>query len=179
MKKAFLIVSILVMSLFLYSCSTSEKKNEINVESNVEKQNVEVKVDPFIFKINDVEIKMNEKAAPILEKLGKAKSEFVAPTCAFQGVDKVFTYSGFQVNTYQKDDVDYILGVLFIDDSVKTTEGLRLFEKIDKAKELYGDIEGKEGYYKYEKGDSSLAVVEEKGEIISIEYRAIFDAPKH
>lgn len=63
---------------------------------------------------------MNEKAAPILEKLGEPMEYFEAESCAFEGLDKIYTYSGFELHTYEMKGTDYVASVMFLDDSVST-----------------------------------------------------------
>lgn len=49
------------------------------------------------------------------------------------------SYPGFDLYIYQKDGDDYVLSVVFMDDSVATTEGLRLWDDASKVKDLYGN----------------------------------------
>ena len=51
-----------------------------------------------------ITIAMNEKAAPILGHLG---SSIILGRVAFEGLDKIYTYSGFELHTYEIEGVDY------------------------------------------------------------------------
>ena len=42
-------------------------------------------------------------------------SYFEAPSCAFDGIDKTYTYAGFELLTYPKDDKDYVSSVVLKD----------------------------------------------------------------
>lgn len=176
MKKRVLLLLALALCLVLAGCSQGNDSKGENKE-NKDAQNTSQEANAsggYVFVKDGVEIKMNARADELIQGLGKPQSEFIAPTCAFQGNDKVFTYPGFQLNTYQNEkSEDFVLGVLLTDDSVATKEGLRLFDPISKVKELYGETEVKEGLYRYEKGDCLLSIVDNNGKVYSIEYRAI------
>ena len=69
---------------------------------------------------------MNEDASAVVEELGEADDYFESESCAFEGLDKVYTYPGFTLNTYPVDDKDYVLSVVFRDDTVSTDEGISI-----------------------------------------------------
>lgn len=176
MKRNVILIFVLALCLSLAACAPSTLKSEDRGSTQTTQKTEKTDEKEFVFVKDNVEMVMNAKAAQIIEKLGKPQSEFIAPTCAFQGDDKTFIYPGFQLNTYQDAEKnDYVLGVLFTDDSVATAEGLRLFDDISKVKELYGETEVKEGLYRYEKGNSILSIVDNNGKVYSIEYRAIIN----
>lgn len=178
MKKNLILIFVLALCLSLVACSSGAPKESKNDKGNYQSTQNEAQSaqEEFVFKKDAVEIRMNAKAAALIEKLGKPQSEFIAPTCAFQGDDKTFIYPGFELNTYQDaEGTDYVLGVIFSDDSVMTAEGLRLFDDISKVKELYGETEVKEGLYRYERDNSILSIVDNNGKVYSIEYRAIIN----
>ncbi|HBG77138.1 MAG TPA: hypothetical protein DDW86_09305, partial [Clostridiales bacterium] len=62
----------------------------------------------YSYEYNGIKIPMNVDAAPIVKKLGKPANYFEAASCAFQGLDKVYTYSNFEIGTYPKGDKDFI-----------------------------------------------------------------------
>lgn len=131
----------------------------------------------FIFEYNGVEIPLHAKAAPIIEDLGEAKDYFEAESCAFQGLDKTYYYSGFELTTYPKDkDTDCISVIYFNDDSVSTKEGIYIGSSEADVVEAYGnEYEGGEGSYSYTRGDNSLMFIIEDGIVTSITYQAIVE----
>lgn len=134
----------------------------------------EPEVPGYVFEVNGIPIQMNGEAAPILEKLGKSKSYFEADSCAYQGKEKTYTYSGFELHTYEKDKTDYVLAIIFLDDSVSTKEGITLSSSLSDIKKAYGDKYKEEtGLYTYEQGKSKLSFVIENDEAASVEYDAI------
>ena len=128
----------------------------------------------YVFETEGVVIKMHAEVEPILQKLGEAMEYFEAESCAFQGMERVYTYSGFELHTYEMDGTDYVAAVIFLDDSVSTKEGVYLFSSLEDVLAAYGD-----GYvktndmYSYEKGGSKLSFLIENGEVTSIEYMAV------
>lgn len=175
MKKISIILIILIM---LTACSggnnTSSTPNEPvdNVNENGSDDNLVS--DGFVFETNGVEIAMNQEVAPIIEKLGDSKEYFEAEHCALPGLEKTYTYNGFELYTYEKNGVDSVSSILFLDDSVKTKEGIYLYSSLDDVLEAYGDdYEQKLDLYIYERGDSQLCFLIEDGEVTSIEYIAI------
>ena len=142
----------------------SQENQEVDQEKGYE----------FVF--NGVTIAMHSKMEPILEKLGEPMEYFEAESCALPGMEKIYTYSGFEILTYEKEGVDYVLSVVILDDSVSTKEGIYLYSDLDSLIEKYGDDYTKElNTYKYESGQSQLVFLVEDDEITSIEYLATME----
>ncbi len=142
----------------------SQENQEVDQEKGYE----------FVF--NGVTIAMHSKMEPILEKLGEPMEYFEAESCALPGMEKIYTYSRFEILTYEKEGVDYVLSVVILDDSVSTKEGIYLYSDLDSLIEKYGDDYTKElNTYKYESGQSQLVFLVEDDEITSIEYLATME----
>jgi len=125
----------------------------------------------FVFISGDVQIVIDAEAETIVEALGKPKSYFEAASCAFEGLDKIYTYPGFEVNTYPLKDVDYISSVILKDDTVATPEGLAIGDSKDKIEELYGnDCTVDNNLIVYERGEMKLRIILKDDTIASIEY---------
>lgn len=134
----------------------------------------EAVAEAYVFSYQGTEIPMNAPAAPIVEKLGEALSYFEAESCAFQGIDRTYTYSGIQINTYPLEETDYISSVLFTDDSVSTPEGLEIGSSREDMIAAYGEDYVEEyGQYTYTKGDSQISILLEDGTVTAIEYLAV------
>ncbi|MCL2699489.1 MAG: hypothetical protein FWE68_04185 [Defluviitaleaceae bacterium] len=127
---------------------------------------------PFIY--NDITIHVGIPAEPILRKLGEPLHYFEAPSCAFEGIDRTYFYSGFELHTFPMGDADYILAVRFTDDSVKTPDGVYLGKSvIDTLAVLGGYDEYNNGMYTYIKGRGSLGVMTENGVVADLSYNFI------
>jgi hypothetical protein len=168
--------------LVLTGCSSGKSTSTASTENSTQKAVVESSKKPeesekpqgYIFETNGISIAMNAKVAPILEKLGKEKSYFEAESCAFQGMDKTYTYNGFELHTYELNKVDYVASVIFLDDSVSTKEGITLNADIKDVLRLYGDkYTNKSNLYTFQLDKSKLSFMIENDKITSVEYTAI------
>lgn len=129
--------------------------------------------DGYVFTVNGVQVEMDADAAPILEKLGEPVSYFEAESCAFEGLDKMYTYNGFELDTYPKGNNDYVSTVIFKDDSVATAEGVAIGDSLEKLQQAYaGEGTQEDGMIVYEKGGMKLCFILNEDEIVSIEYRS-------
>ncbi len=127
----------------------------------------------YAFVVKGTTIAMHAEAAPILAKLGDPKEYFEAPSCAFQGTEKSYVYSGFKVTTYELDGKDHIASVLVLDDSIATPEGVFLGATLDDVTKAYGTAYAQNlGLYTYTSGKMTLAFLLENGKVTSIEYAA-------
>ena len=110
--------------------------------------------------------------APVLEKLGEPLSYFEAASCAFEGLDKTYTYSGFQIITYPDGEKDCVSTIVLKDDSVSTAEGVSIGESKERLQEVYGSGSEEGNMIVYAKGDMKLCFIMQNDEIASIEYRS-------
>lgn len=126
----------------------------------------------YAFIYNGVVIEIDALAEPVLTQLGEANSYFEAPSCAFQGIDKMYTYNSFELDTYPREDSDYVSSVLFKDDSVTTAEGIGIGDSAEKLAEAYGSgAEEENGMVVYRKDGMKLCFIVEDDSITSIEYK--------
>ncbi len=127
----------------------------------------------YAFIYNGVVVEMDVDAAPVIEQLGEADSYFEAPSCAFEGIDKIYTYGSFELDTYPTDEKDYISSIIFKDDTITTPEGIGIGDSAAKMEETYGTGQTDEnGMAVYEKDGMKLCFILEGETIASIEYRS-------
>lgn len=139
-------------------------------------QEEEGTADSFVFEYEGTEISVNQEMAGVLEALGEPNSYFEAASCAFEGLDKMYTYSSFEIDTYPEGDKDYISCIYFKDDMVQTQEGVSLFMTQADMESAYGtDYEMDNGAFVYTKGNGQLSFIIENDEIVSIEYKTMVD----
>ncbi len=130
----------------------------------------------YYFDYKDVKIYINDEADPILDKLGEPMSYFESPSCAFQGMDRIYSYSGFDIYTYTdaEDGPEYIFTVAFMSDAVSTVEGISIGDKVDKVVSQYGeDYKASSNQYVYSDQNTKLSFLIENGEVTAIEYNMI------
>ncbi len=130
----------------------------------------------YIFEYNDISIPLNTDVKPILKELGEPMNYFEAESCAFQGLDKTYYFSGFELTTYPNEGDDYVSFIDIKDDSVSTAEGIYIGSPAADVVEAYGEeYTGGENAYIHTKDDSSLIIITENDEVISITYQAIVE----
>lgn len=124
----------------------------------------------------DCPLPMNAEFAPLLAFLGEPDSYFEAASCAFDGLDKTYTYTGVEMITYPDGERDYISSVRILDSNVSTPEGITIGSTQEDVAAAYGeDFQELGEQYVYEDGDARLSVLFEDGAAISVEYTALND----
>ncbi len=129
--------------------------------------------DGYTLTLDGVKIEMEAPAEPIVEELGEPKDFFESESCAFEGLDKEYTYSGFKLKTYPVDDVDYVSSVVFMDDTVSTDEGITIGSTREEVVEAYGeDYTEKGSSLTYTKSDTSLIIGMDGDKVATLEVDA-------
>lgn len=128
----------------------------------------------YTFEYKDVKIAVEAPSAAIVEALGEPTNYFEAPSCAFVGMDKIYTYGGLEFQTYTEGEKDYIATIRFLDDSITTPEGIGLNASVDDVIAAYGS-EYKQSFnqYTYTKGRCNLSFIIENNEVVSVEYASV------
>lgn len=125
----------------------------------------------YFFEYNGVKMGIDDLSEPILKALGEPMHYFEAPSCAFQGMDKIYSYNGFEFQTYTEDGKDYIYSIHFLDDSVTTYEGIGLNASLEDIVDAYGSNYVQSfNQYTYTKGECNLSFILENNEVVSVEY---------
>ncbi len=126
----------------------------------------------YVFMTGGVTVEMDGDMAPVLEALGEPVSYFEAASCAFEGLDKIYTYNGFEIDTYPAGDTDLVSAVILKDDSAATVEGICIGDSLDKVLEAYGEGKQENGMLTYEKDGMKLCFILQDDSVISVEYRS-------
>lgn len=155
---------------------SSDEKNE--EEENINEGDKVLSQSGYMFKTDGISgsilLTADMEAAPVINALGEPENYFEAPSCAFMGVDKIYTYSHFEIDTYPDGGTDKISMILFLDDLVATPEGICIGMTIDDVKRVYGNgYEEINGACVYKKNNTKLTFLVKNGEISSIEYTSM------
>lgn len=126
----------------------------------------------YVFVTGGVTVEMDGDMAPVLAALGEPASYFEAASCAFEGLDKIYTYNGFEIDTYPAQDTDLVSAVILKDDSVTTAEGICIGDSLEKLLAAYGEGNRENGMLVYEKDGMKLCFILQDDSVISIEYRS-------
>lgn len=124
----------------------------------------------YVFETNGTTISVDADMAPIVAALGEPTSYFEAASCAFEGLDKVYTYNGFEINTYPSGDKDLVSSIVLKSDSVTTKEGAYIGMTLDALKGIYSDAEEVNGSVTLEKDGMKLLFIIDGGAVKSIQY---------
>ena len=175
MKRLLILMLSLVMALSLAACGGSgdDSKSSGNTNQAAPTAKANSKYVPTYKGCN---LPMNAEFAPLLDFLGEPDSYFEAASCAFDGLDKTYTYAGVEIITYPNGDKDFISSVRILDGTVSTPEGVTIGSTPEEVAAACGDGYQELGsQYVYSDGDAEFSVLFEGGKAISVEYTAIND----
>ncbi len=166
-----IVITILTLCLFTACGSTSSPDDGAVIEPPTATATESNGAGGFVYLNSGATFEIDAPAADALAKVGEPLSYFEASSCAFGEQDKVWTYQGFRVDTYQLDGIDYILDVILTDDTVMTSEGVRIGDSTDDILAAYGTPTLTDtNYMIYESGDMRLAFLLNGDTITTIEY---------
>lgn len=138
------------------------------------KQDTKAEVDveaTYSFASNGVVFTVDMLAADIIAALGEPTSYFEAPSCAFNGLDKTYSYPDFQIETYEGEGGDRISTIILVSDLVSTREGVCIGDDASVLADKYPAATAEEDtMVKYEKNGVCLLFILEDGVISSIQY---------
>lgn len=167
MKKIFVIIPLLLCFLFASCVAPADNSNGGTDSTPAESAK-------YVFEVaaaNDFEISIDQNMADVLENLGEPLKYFEAASCAFDGLDKTYTYAGFVITTRPDGEKDYVNSILLTDDSVTTPEGLYIGANTDAVTAAYGTPDQQtETLMSYVSGATALNFIIQDGAVISIEY---------
>ena len=175
MKKRIITVGlIMTMAVSLMACGSSDDTKVIAsnaASSEAASTSEEATTAGYVFNYDGIDIAVDADAAPVIEKLGDYNSYFESPSCAAEGIGKLYTYNDFEIQTYPDGDTDRILYVMLRTDNVATAEGIDLSSTREDIVEAYGQATEEEtGSMKYEKDGMTLVFLFDGESLISIEY---------
>ncbi len=127
----------------------------------------------WVFKKDGVTIELNAPAEPVIQALGAAQNTYEAPSCAFDGMDVIYVYPGYEVLTYAKDGNAIISGVVLRDDTVSTPEGAYIGMTKADVENLYGQKANTAGSLQVDKGNCTLLFIFTDEAVTSIQYNML------
>lgn len=125
----------------------------------------------YVFKYNGVTVSVDEDMSAVLEGLGEANNYFEAASCAFQGLDKTYTYGSFVIETYPQGEKDYVSTITLKDDAVSTAENISIGSSLTDVTNAYGTDYTEQGnMLVYYKDGMKLCILVENDAVSSIQY---------
>ena len=93
----------------------------------------------YTFEYKGTSISVNTAIEPVIEKIGEPSSKFEAPSCAGQGTDFIYTYSGFEIDTSPAENItNAIAAIIIVSDEVETPEGITIGNTKEEVEAAYG-----------------------------------------
>lgn len=190
MKKIIsIIVALTVAALALTACGGSDNGKTTTAAPEAEKESTvtgepaseaqpaaDTAAGRFTFTFKGTTINVKDEAAPILEALGECKNYTEETSCAFDGLDKSYTFTSFILTTYPEGEKDRVNSITLLDDTVSTAEGICIGDAQDKVESVYGaDAFNGVNAYIVSEGDAQLTIILESGKVSSIQYVALFE----
>jgi hypothetical protein len=143
MKKKIHIYIVFFLALVLLAgCSAKESSDSGDAEVPEAGSFSEADI---ALKINGKVYRCSEDVDSLLEELGDDYSYSEAISCAYDGLDKSFSYTNFDVYTYPDGDVDRVSEITAYTNEVSTLKGLTVGDTVERMEELYGTGYSEEG----------------------------------
>lgn len=125
----------------------------------------------YVFRYNGVAVSVDADMADVLEGLGEPNDYFEAASCAFEGLDKTYTYSSFVIETYPQGEKDYVSTIILKDDAVSTAENIYIGSSLTDVTNSYGTDYTEQGsMLVYNKDGMKLCFLMENDTVTSIQY---------
>lgn len=169
MRKSLAVAGMICVAL-LAGCG-SDKQTSTNTQTSA--PNTQESVKGYVFEVNGIQIGVDMDASTVVSKLGDPVSYFEEPSCAAQGIAKLYTYASYEIDTYPDGDKDLIATIILKDDNVKTAEGIDISKTKADVIAVYGDkYEETAGQIAYVKDGMKLCFILDGDNIASIEYNS-------
>lgn len=118
-----------------------------------------------------VTIQLGGDFEEIYAQLGEPQEYFEAPSCAFEGLDKIYYYNGVEVRTCPEGASDFVSAILLKDDTMTTPEGAYIGMTMETVFAKHGSSYTQENnHYVYRSGEGTLTFVEEGDVVVAITY---------
>jgi hypothetical protein len=155
MKKTIALILTLIFLFALCACDGGE----------------DPKLQKYAVTVKETKVEIDAEAAAVLQSLGEWTTYDESPSCAFEGLDKIYGYGAFDILTYPLNGKDYVSGIYLNDDSYTTEEGIALGADKDAVIQAYGEADSQsDTYLRYEGDGMSLTFLLKDGRVTNIQY---------
>ncbi len=146
-------------------------QNAMEGDATAPVQTNNTSLDDYVFEYKGVKIAPDMNTNEFLTALGDPLHYYEVKSCAFEGMDKIYTYTSFEISTYPNGANDLVSSIYFKDDTVTTQEGAYLGMAKSDVLALYGsNYTESAGAYVYSKGGMELHFIFDGETLASIEY---------
>lgn len=134
MKK---LICILMLAVFLITgCSGGQSLAQ---EETTSADNSQTGNQECYYVINDAKIVPGTDFSEALEILGEPVNYTEAASCYYEGMDKIYSYDGFEITTYPVGDKDFVQDINISSDKYTTVEGITIGSTLDAVVDAYGE----------------------------------------
>lgn len=109
------------------------------------------------------------------DKIKKEAEVSVIPSCAIEGNDNIYKYDNVEITTNDYGDKEVVYSIYFLNDTVKTNEGIKIGDSKEDVKKAYPDIDDSVATYTYDKDGVRVMFTIENDVVKAIEYIYIFE----
>ncbi len=164
----FVVLALVIIGVFIILNSKQEAKIVENAETSVSQESKDV----YQFQAEDKMVQLGVDFTSL--NMPKEKDYAEMESCAFEGLDKEYTYDHYVISTYPEGEIDKVKSVYFLDEEAQTTEGVKIGDTYDKMVEVYGeDYQNTDNQYTYEKEKTQIIFLVEDNVISQIEYNYV------
>lgn len=130
---------ILSLLLLLVFCITGCQQNTSDNGNDKPSENTTSENTKCFYVVNNTTIIPGKDFAPMYEKLGEPVSFSEAASCYYDGMDKVYTYEGFEIKTYPVNDKDYVQDICMSSEIFSTDKGISIGSTLEEVVAAYGE----------------------------------------
>lgn len=146
----------LVLCLMLASVGCADKENDLP---------------SYTFAVGGADISIGDDINSISARVGEYNSLSRSPSCAGEGTDEMYVYSGYKIFAGRVGDVCRIVSIELTNDTRRTKEGIRIGDSISAVVGAYGDnytLMGSRMIYRGK--NATLHFLVKDGKVSSIKY---------
>lgn len=164
-----LIISLLALFTVIIIAALSGNKQG-NGNGNHENLKSDDDILGFVYK--GTAINLNDKMSDVVALIGEPDRHYETNSCAYQGMEGVYTYQSFEINTFNHGDGEKIVSITFLNDLVSTKDGVSIGNLKEVAEAKYGTPDRiTDTSYFYDTDDAALVFIFDGNKIISIQYK--------
>lgn len=158
----------LALTLLLCGCGGKEDKGGNNTHTTQPAETQGINLNGVKLLIGGV-LSDEDKA-----NLGQPVSTAEAPSCMYEGMDVIYEYDGFTLQTNQQSEDEIVCIVTITDPAYKTDKGVKIGDTADAVKKAYGAAtEGNNYYLVYAKEGFETTFNLSDGAVEEIVYAAV------
>lgn len=151
------IFTVFVLLLLVSLCSCGDGKGREEKEE-------------YYFTSGNVRFTVGDDAERVIAELGTPNSRRSSPSCADEGIDEVYAYSGFKIFVHRKGADSRISEIDITSDTAETDLGIRIGDSKEALLRKYGAANEVDGVIEYIGGKCILRFYIRDGAVSAIKY---------